>query len=137
MFADIDVGSAEKAASESQSLAKHSSYRAVALAVDVSREDDMAAMIAKTVQEFGRIDYAVNSAGVSFQFMHNRAGKDELTHQVLDWREVPKRDCRDEYSRVRCFLQRQRKRNFTLCKVCESCDEIAVTTISARTCRAS
>ena len=66
VFADIDISSAQKAASESQSFAIHPSYRAIALAVDVSQEDDMNSMIEKTVQEFGRIDYAVNSAGVSF-----------------------------------------------------------------------
>lgn len=67
VFADIDLNGAQKAASESQSFGRHPSYRAIALAVDVSQEEDMNAMIERVVQEFGRIDYAVNSAGVSFQ----------------------------------------------------------------------
>ena len=69
VFADIDIDGAQRAASESQNFGRHPSYRAIALAVDVSQEDDMNYMIEKAVQEFGRIDYAVNSAGVSFHFL--------------------------------------------------------------------
>ena len=67
LFADLDVSSAQEAASESQDVGRHPDYRAVALAVDVSREDQVDSMIERAVQEFGRIDYAVHSAGVSFQ----------------------------------------------------------------------
>ena len=68
VIADIDVSGAQRTASESQSFRRHPSYRAIALAVNVSQEDDVNSMVEKTVQEFGRIDYAVNSAGVSFLF---------------------------------------------------------------------
>ena len=71
VFADINIEGAQEAASESQSFATHSSYRAIALTVDVSQEDGMNSMIERAVQEFGRIDYAVNSAGVSFQVSNN------------------------------------------------------------------
>ena len=75
VIADIDVNGAQRTASESQSFRRHPSYRAIALAVNVSQEDDMNSMVEKTVQEFGRIDYAVNSAGVSFLFEYLLAAR--------------------------------------------------------------
>ena len=65
VFADVDISSAQKAADESQRLGRHPSYRAVAVAVDVSCENEVVNLVEKAVYEFGRIDYAVNSAGVS------------------------------------------------------------------------
>ncbi len=63
-FADIDLEAAEKAAQESARIGKHPSYRAISIRVDVTSEVDVGDMVQKTCKEFGRIDYAVNCAGV-------------------------------------------------------------------------
>ena len=63
-FADRDLEAAEKAAQESASVAKHPNYRAISVRVDVTHETDVQNMVQTTCKEFGRIDYAVNSAGV-------------------------------------------------------------------------
>lgn len=51
-------------AEESRKYAKHAKYRALAVKVDVTDTESVQSLIATTVKEFGRIDYAVNSAGV-------------------------------------------------------------------------
>ena len=63
-FADLDEGSAERAAGESLALATNADYRAISIHVDVTRETDVEAMVRTARAEFGRIDYAVNCAGV-------------------------------------------------------------------------
>ena len=63
-FADIDKLSVEKASAKSIEIAKNPDYRAIAIEVDVVDESSVERMIKQAVHEFGRIDYAVNSAGV-------------------------------------------------------------------------
>lgn len=63
-FADINLEAAERAAEESLGLATNPDYRAISIHVDVTRETDVGDMVQKTRREFGRIDYAVNCAGV-------------------------------------------------------------------------
>lgn len=64
VFADLNEVAAQAAAVESNSMAKNPGYRALAVGVDVSDPLSVQAMVEKTLQAFGRIDYAVNSAGV-------------------------------------------------------------------------
>ena len=64
VFADINLASAQLASEDSKVFATNASYRTIALAVDVTSEKSMNAMVEKAVGEFGRIDYAVSSAGV-------------------------------------------------------------------------
>ena len=64
VFADINLTSAQLASEDSKAFATNASYRTIALAVDVTSEKSMNAMVEKAVGEFGRIDYAVSSAGV-------------------------------------------------------------------------
>ena len=65
VFADIDKAAAEKTSAESISVAKHSTYQAIAIQVDVADEARADNMISEMLKMFGRIDYAVNCAGVS------------------------------------------------------------------------
>lgn len=65
VFADIDKAAAEKAALASRALATNEKYRFLVVRVDVTDEHSVEEMIATMVLEFGRIDYAVNCAGVS------------------------------------------------------------------------
>ena len=63
-YADINLETAEKAAEESIGTARNPDYRAIAIKVDVTNETEVSNMVQKTCKEFGRIDYAVNCAGV-------------------------------------------------------------------------
>ena len=63
-FADINLEAAEKAAQESVAMARNPDYRAISIQVDIVHEMDAENMVQKACGEFGRIDYAVNCAGV-------------------------------------------------------------------------
>ncbi|KAI5843062.1 hypothetical protein DFP73DRAFT_595605 [Morchella snyderi] len=65
-FADINLETATTAAEESKKYATNPAYRAIVVHVDVSDEASVNAMVEKAVGEFGSLNYAVNSAGVSF-----------------------------------------------------------------------
>ncbi|TKD43686.1 SDR family NAD(P)-dependent oxidoreductase [Azotobacter chroococcum] len=58
--ADLDPAGAEETAAQVRALGR----RSLALAVDVARQDSVQAMVAKIVEGFGRLDVAVNNAGV-------------------------------------------------------------------------
>lgn len=64
-FADIDLPTAMAAADESRAKATNPAYRPIAVQVDVSSEESVHRMVDIVREEFGRIDYSVNSAGVS------------------------------------------------------------------------
>ncbi|MFM9037022.1 MAG: SDR family NAD(P)-dependent oxidoreductase [Actinomycetota bacterium] len=61
---DIDVASAEKVA---QSIQERGG-EAVAVAADLTKEDDVAAVINTAIDRYGRLDCAVNNAGISGRF---------------------------------------------------------------------
>lgn len=62
--ADLNEEGAKQVVEESKTYAKHAGYRAIAVKLDIADEQSVKSLIATTVKEFGRIDYAVNSAGV-------------------------------------------------------------------------
>lgn len=64
-FADTDLEAAERAAKESVGMARNPDYRAISIPVDVTHEAEVWNMVEKTRREFGRIDYAVNCAGIA------------------------------------------------------------------------
>ena len=61
---DINKQSVEKATEEITKAASHPAFRVFANVVDVASEDAIEEMTKTAVQTFGRIDFAVNSAGV-------------------------------------------------------------------------
>ena len=65
IFADIKEAEAEDAARRSKELAAHPDYRAFAAKVDVTNTASVQSMVDFAVEKFGRIDYCINSAGVS------------------------------------------------------------------------
>ena len=77
-FADINLEAAEKAAKESLGVARNSDYRAISIHVDITQETDVWNMVQKTCSEFGRIDYAVNSAGVGLASVECCLSTDEM-----------------------------------------------------------
>jgi NAD(P)-dependent dehydrogenase (short-subunit alcohol dehydrogenase family) len=56
---------AEASAAETVALINAAGGQAIAIGGDVTRESDVAAMVARTVSAFGRIDCAFNNAGIS------------------------------------------------------------------------
>ena len=66
VFADIDEEAAQAAAEISKKHASNPEYRPLVYKVDITDADSVQNMMAFTIKECGRVDYAVNSAGVSY-----------------------------------------------------------------------
>ncbi|CAF9933293.1 hypothetical protein IMSHALPRED_009131 [Imshaugia aleurites] len=64
-FADIDTGAALRAANASGAIATNKAYRVLVIHVDVTSETEVEDMVKRAQGEFGRIDYAVNCAGIA------------------------------------------------------------------------
>ena len=58
-------------------------YSVAAVEGDISREDDVARMVATAVERFGRLDVLVNNAGVFSNFLLAHMQPDEF-HRILD-----------------------------------------------------
>ena len=63
-FADMNEEGALAAATASKKFALHNSFEAIAIKVDITDEASVDNMVQITLNEFGRIDYSVNCAGV-------------------------------------------------------------------------
>jgi NAD(P)-dependent dehydrogenase (short-subunit alcohol dehydrogenase family) len=61
---DISAKSAAAVAEELRQAATHPGFRAVTCAVDVVEDASVDGMVAAAVAAFGRVDYAVNCAGI-------------------------------------------------------------------------
>jgi sorbitol-6-phosphate 2-dehydrogenase len=61
LVADLNLTGAEKVAGE---IAARTDRRALAAGVDVTQEDQVEAMVARAVREFGRLDLVVSNAGI-------------------------------------------------------------------------
>ena len=77
---DIDA----EGANETSALVRQEGGTALTLAVDVAKGADVDAMVARTVAEFGRLDCALNNAGVPGQLARTADCTDENWHFVLD-----------------------------------------------------
>jgi NAD(P)-dependent dehydrogenase (short-subunit alcohol dehydrogenase family) len=65
IFADINEKGANESAEQAKKLAKHPNFHTLVVVVDVTDAESVKAMVDAAIKEFGRIDYNVNSAGVS------------------------------------------------------------------------
>ena len=65
LVADINIQGVQETAEKSKQHATHPKYRALSVMVDVTDPASVQEMVDAAVKEFGRIDYSVNSAGVS------------------------------------------------------------------------
>ena len=85
VIADINEEGALAAAEESKKCAENANFKAIAVKVDITDEASVENMVRTTVEEFGRIDYNVNSAGVCHpSSISPRSAR--LTARVLpDW----------------------------------------------------
>jgi NAD(P)-dependent dehydrogenase (short-subunit alcohol dehydrogenase family) len=64
LFTDINATAAAKAAEESKSLSQLADFKAIGLELDVTNAASVQKAVNLAVEEFGTIDYCVNSAGV-------------------------------------------------------------------------
>lgn len=64
-FADLNGDKAAEAAAANEQRASESGGRVMSALVDVSKRDQVAEMIAKTVEHFGKLDVKFNNAGVN------------------------------------------------------------------------
>src|ERR1700693_2170560 len=78
---------------------------AIAIGADVSKEADVAAMIARVNQEFGRLDILVNTAGWSTRIPHDRL--EDLTDEV--WNRTFDTNLRGAFYCVRAAVPLLRK----------------------------
>ncbi|TVY73233.1 2-(R)-hydroxypropyl-CoM dehydrogenase [Lachnellula suecica] len=67
IFADINEESVKAVAQESRTYAKNAKYEALAVRVDVADAESVDALVKVGIKKFGRIDYAVNSAGIDLE----------------------------------------------------------------------
>ncbi|KAI1348773.1 NAD(P)-binding protein [Xylaria sp. FL0043] len=65
VVADLDLQAAQKTAEETRSLATHAEFSVDAVQLDVTIEADVKAAVARMVDQYGRIDYCVHSAGIA------------------------------------------------------------------------
>jgi NAD(P)-dependent dehydrogenase (short-subunit alcohol dehydrogenase family) len=63
-IAIVDVNTATLASAEKEILGKHPGVSVLPIAVDVRSKVSVQAMVDKTVETFGRVDYCCNSAGI-------------------------------------------------------------------------
>jgi len=64
VFADIDEKGAQESMEASKKYASNPEYHAIAVHVDITKEASVQHMVDTAIQEFSRIDYFVNSAGI-------------------------------------------------------------------------
>ncbi|KAI1073800.1 oxidoreductase [Whalleya microplaca] len=74
---------ASEASVKSKSLASARDYETAAIAVDVRNRESVKAMVTKAKELFGRIDYAVNSAGLPRQTAADTSNVDEAEYDLL------------------------------------------------------
>jgi 3-oxoacyl-[acyl-carrier protein] reductase len=85
---------------------------ALALALDVGDEDDMAEMAAVVEERFGRIDVLVTCAGVDVRVSSGRAVPDPVTTMAeKDWDAVIRTNLRGTFLAVRAVLPAMRRRH--------------------------
>ncbi|KAE9372852.1 putative 3-oxoacyl-reductase FabG [Stipitochalara longipes BDJ] len=66
-LADINLSSAQTVQKELETIATSPKFKCVAIQVDVQDEESIISMVKQTVTAFGRIDYAVNCAGIGMK----------------------------------------------------------------------
>lgn len=82
VVADVNEKGAQEVAAN---LSDNYGGQHISTATDVTKKSSVDAMIAATVEAFGRIDILVNNAGINIpRLLVDPAGKEELTEQIWD-----------------------------------------------------
>ncbi len=126
LVADINIQGVQETAEKSKQHATHPEYRALSVMVDVTDPASVQEMVDAAVKEFGRIDYSVNSAGVSdiptqspfrprnrYTSVHTQDIPD--LHTVLDWQRINGSNIGPIPRPIRNDQQHQRKGYHALC----------------------
>lgn len=66
VVADLNADGSKETVAQAKAVATNPDFRAEAVEVDVASEESVKAAVTRTVELFGRIDYAIHSAGVRF-----------------------------------------------------------------------
>ncbi|KAH9908583.1 oxidoreductase [Xylariomycetidae sp. FL2044] len=83
IFADQDADAAQKGSDYSTSIATAQGYQTMAIPVDVRDRAAVKAMVDEVKARFGRLDYAVNSAGIPRQVEASVSNVDETEFDLL------------------------------------------------------
>ncbi|KAI1391884.1 oxidoreductase [Hypoxylon trugodes] len=82
-FADLALDTASAASEKSKSIATAKDYETIAIAVDVRDRASVKSMVEEVKKRFGRLDYAVNSAGLPRQTSAKTQDVDETEYDLL------------------------------------------------------
>lgn len=80
----VVAGRREKEIEETARLAREAGGEAIAAAADVTDEDSVRALVAKTLATYGRLDAAFNNAGTEGRFQPLSGADVAAYHQVFD-----------------------------------------------------
>ncbi|KAI0475738.1 short-chain dehydrogenase/reductase SDR [Xylariaceae sp. FL0804] len=83
VFADLDIDAATRGSNKSLQIATAKDYKTLAVAIDVRDRASIEALVTETQRRFGRIDYAVNSAGVPRQVAADVSSVNEAEYDLL------------------------------------------------------
>ena len=78
VIADIDEEGAQKAAQEIRS----SGGRAIGKRLDVTRDEEIEKVVDETIEEYGRLDYMFNNAGIAVGGGVHEHSLDDWNHQL-------------------------------------------------------
>src|SRR5690349_4907001 len=78
----VNYSRSREAAEEVVAGIRSAGGTAIAVAADVASASDVAALVDRTGQEFGRLDFLVNNAGWSTRIPHDKL--EDLTDEIWD-----------------------------------------------------
>lgn len=87
MVADLSLDAARNTLAECEAVATNAQFRGQIIEVDVTQEESVSHLFGEAAKAFGRIDYCVNSAGVSDKPVRRMVKVTVLTFSLLliDW----------------------------------------------------
>lgn len=101
IIADQDAKTASETADKAKAASKNSSFDTCIIIMDIADELSVKTMIEKAIDKYGRIDYAVNAAGVGSASFNWNSFVDILLSQVgTDTNNPVSAASMDEYDKV-------------------------------------
>src|SRR5260370_22984444 len=80
----VIAGRRETEGTESVALVERAGGNGIFVRTDVTREEEIAALVARTVEHFGRLDFAFNNAGVAGEAGAGIANTGEVFDHIMD-----------------------------------------------------
>ncbi len=80
----VIAGRRETQGTESVALVKKAGGNGLFVCTDVTREEEIAALVARTVEHFGQLDFAFNNAGVAGEAGAGIANTGEVFDHIMD-----------------------------------------------------